>query len=83
MAQAIKSNEEVWLETPCIGYDWNHMNSSFTQVHKELAGLLPTIMLQHCETRCVKKGERLFATGNKPAHMFYVGSGEILSLIHI
>lgn len=54
------------------------MNSSFTQIHKELAGLLPTSMLQHCETRCVKKGERLFATGNKPAHMFYVGSGEIV-----
>jgi CRP-like cAMP-binding protein len=54
------------------------MVSSFTQVHNELAELLPAALLVHCEACCVKKGERLFLTGNKPTHMFYVGAGEIV-----
>lgn len=54
------------------------MTTPFTKVHDELAELLPEALLAACETRRVKKGERLFMAGTKPTCMFYVGSGEVV-----
>lgn len=54
------------------------MTTPFTKVHKELAELLPEALLAACETRRVKKGERLFMAGTKPIRMFYVDSGEVV-----
>lgn len=54
------------------------MVARFTQVHNALTDLLPTGVMQRCEWRWVRKGERLFRAGDKPLQMFYVNSGEVL-----
>ena len=54
------------------------MKTSFTQVHTSLAELLPVTLHAACETTVCKKGELLFATGDKPLVMFFVESGEVV-----
>lgn len=54
------------------------MNQEFTQIHKELTELLPAGLLSFCATSVHEKGERLFATGAKPANMYFIGSGEVV-----
>lgn len=54
------------------------MTTPLTQVHKELEELLPETLLAGCETRHVKKGDRLFTAGTKPVCMFYVSRGEVV-----
>lgn len=59
-------------------YDRNHMKPSFTQIHQDLSELLPKGLHTFCMTSAYKKGDRLFATGDKPFHMFFIGSGEVV-----
>lgn len=59
-------------------YDQNHMSQSFTQLHPALAELLPTGLQAACRTATHDKGDRLFVAGDKPIHMFFVGSGEVV-----
>ncbi len=59
-------------------YDQNHMNTGFTQLHHELAELLPASLRPVCVTSSYAKGERLFGVGEKPRYMFFIGSGEVL-----
>lgn len=59
-------------------YDHNHMDPSFTQIHQELAELLPADLLAACVTSSYVKGERLFSAGEKPHYMFFISSGEVL-----
>jgi len=54
------------------------MASSFTQIHQELADLLPASLRDACVTSIYAKGERLFVAGEKPFYMFFIGSGEVL-----
>jgi CRP-like cAMP-binding protein len=54
------------------------MDQAFTQIHPELAELLPTGLHAFCMTVAHEKGELLFATGDKPDHMFFVESGEVV-----
>lgn len=60
------------------GYDLNHMTPSAFPIRKELAELLPVSLHAFCVTSTHGKGERLFATGEKPAHMFFIASGEVV-----
>ncbi len=48
------------------------------QIHPELAALLPAGLHAACTTAGYGKGARLFATGDKPAHMFFIASGEVV-----
>ena len=48
------------------------------QIHRELAALLPTCLHAACTTTGYVKGARLFATGDKPVHMFFIASGEVV-----
>lgn len=59
-------------------YDFCHMPQSLPSIHSELALLLPKSLHAHCFTTHHAKGERLFATGGKPAHMFFVVNGEVI-----
>lgn len=59
-------------------YDQNHMSQDFTQIHEELAALLPTGLPASCRTSTHEKGERLFAAGDKPVDMFFIASGEVV-----
>jgi CRP-like cAMP-binding protein len=59
-------------------YDQNHMSQSFTQIHPALAALLPSRLVGFCVTSTHDKGYRLFAAGDKPVDMFFVGSGEVV-----
>jgi CRP-like cAMP-binding protein len=59
-------------------YDFYHMEASFTQTHNELAALLPQGLQALCSTSTYDKGALLFATGDKPAHMFFIVSGEVV-----
>ncbi|MGB4361661.1 MAG: Crp/Fnr family transcriptional regulator [Rhodoferax sp.] len=54
------------------------MNTSFTQIHKDLAELLPGALRDRCQTSNYKKGDTLFALGDKPQAMFFVDSGEVV-----
>lgn len=54
------------------------MSSNFTQLNPELADLLPSGLHDICITAAHEKGGLLFATGEKPAYMFFVGSGEVV-----
>lgn len=54
------------------------MNPSFTQIHQELADLLPASLHQVCVSASYAKGERLFSAGEKPQYMFFISSGEVL-----
>jgi len=54
------------------------MGQGFTQIHPELAALLPASLNAACVTARHDKGARLFATGDKPVHMFFIASGEVL-----
>jgi CRP-like cAMP-binding protein len=69
---------EVLMKTARHCYDFNHMPSSFTQIHQELADLLPADLRAVCITARYTKGERLFGVGEKPQHMYFISSGEVL-----
>lgn len=49
-----------------------------TPLPAALAALLPEPLHERCETREHGRGERLFATGARPAHMFFVDRGEVV-----
>lgn len=66
------------MHPPLRLYDQNHMSQGFTQIHAELAELLPNGLLASCVTSTHDKGVRLFATGDKPVHMFFIASGEVV-----
>ncbi len=59
-------------------YDRNHMAASFTQLHQELAELLPADLRAACVTSRYAKGDHLFSAGQKPIYMFFISSGEVL-----
>ena len=59
-------------------YDRNHMAASFTQLHQELAELLPADLRAACVTSSYAKGDHLFSVGQKPIYMFFISSGEVL-----
>lgn len=69
---------KVLMKTARHRYDRNHMDPSFTQIHQELAELLPAGLRAVCVTSNYAKGERLFAAGEKPHYMFFISSGEVL-----
>jgi len=48
------------------------------QLPVALSALLPDTFHSHCETRDHVCGERLFATGMRPAHMFFIDHGEVV-----
>jgi len=43
-----------------------------------LAALLPESLHPQCDTRVLDQGERLFAAGARPAHMFFIAEGEVV-----
>src|SRR5690606_23604484 len=51
-------------------YDQNHMTAE-PHLPAELATLLPPSLHALCNTRRYDPGDRLFATGARPAHMFF------------
>lgn len=53
------------------------MGQGFTQIHPELADLLPASLHASCVTARHEKGECLFAAGDMPVHMFFIVSGEV------
>jgi len=54
------------------------MKTSLTPLHQDLAALLPDTLHAACQARSYKKGEVLFAMGDKPQAMFFVESGEVV-----
>jgi CRP-like cAMP-binding protein len=66
------------MKPPWQPYDQCHMSASLTQIHPELAELLPASLHGFCTTSAHQKGERLFVTGDKPSCMFFVGGGEVV-----
>ena len=66
------------MKMPHTRYDQNHMSQPFAEVHKEIAELLPAGLYPLCQTSAYKKGARLFAVGDKPVDMFFIGSGEVV-----
>ena len=54
------------------------MKSTFTQLHSDLAELLPGGLHSRSETVTCKKGDTLFVVGDKPQAMFFVASGEVV-----
>lgn len=69
---------QVLMHTVWYRYDRNHMAASFTQLHQELAELLPADLRAACVTSSYAKGEHLFSAGQKPYYMFFISSGEVL-----
>ncbi len=63
-------------------YDQDHMTLPFTQIHQELAALLPTALHASCVSASYARGDRLFSAGEKPKYMFFIGSGEVLLDCH-
>ena len=59
-------------------YDCCHMHHDFTQLHPTLAELLPRGLHAFCTISVRDKGARLFATGDKPVCMFFIGRGEVV-----
>ena len=53
-----------------FSYDLNHMNT--TTPEQRLLDLLTPALLADCEALQLRKGERLFATGQRPRHLFWV-----------
>lgn len=54
------------------------MNATFAQIHEELAELLPARLHAVCLTSAYAKGAPLFDTGDRPAFMYFVASGEVV-----
>src|ERR1035437_1406544 len=54
------------------------MEFPISQIPQELTALLPAALLDLCDTAVYKKGARLFAAGDKPADMFFIGHGEVV-----
>ena len=50
----------------------------YTDAHKELHALLPKHLIDTCVEIAVPKGTCLFTSGEKPTHMFFVVSGEVV-----
>ena len=59
-------------------YDHDHMTAPFTQIHEELAALLPAALREYCVNASYARGARLFNAGEKPRYMFFISSGEVL-----
>jgi CRP-like cAMP-binding protein len=60
-------------------YDLDHMiKASIDKLPLALQELLPEPLWLECAWCSRDKGERLFPQGNKPEHMFYVESGEVV-----
>lgn len=57
-------------------YDLNHMNTSTPD--QRLLDLLPPAILAECEDLMLRKGERLFAKGQRPRHLFWVHAGQVV-----
>jgi len=57
-------------------YDLNHMNT--TSPDPRLLDLLTPALLAECEALQLRKGERLFATGQRPRHLFWVHTGQVV-----
>lgn len=66
------------VESALRRYDPNHMSTAFTQIHQDLAELLPQSLRTVCVTSSYAKGACLFAAGQKPRYMFFISSGEVL-----
>jgi CRP-like cAMP-binding protein len=66
------------MKSTMEGYDQNHMTSSVSPIQPELRELLPPRLHDLCVTSAYAKGDRLFETGKKPAHMFFIASGEVI-----
>jgi len=54
------------------------MKTNFSQIHKDLAELLPGVLHARCQTTTYNKGDTLFVVGDKPQAMFFVASGEVV-----
>ena len=54
------------------------MTRNFTELYPTLAALLPTGLHAVCVSNLHEKGDRLFTTGDKPAYMFFIRSGEVV-----
>lgn len=61
---------------PAFSYDLNHMKT--TAPDPRLPDLLPPALWADCEQLQVRKGERLFATGQRPRHLFWVHAGQVV-----
>ncbi|OYU10620.1 MAG: transcriptional regulator [Comamonadaceae bacterium PBBC1] len=63
-----------------FSYDLNHMNNSATDMPADprLLALLPPAIVDDCELRRMRKGERLFAKGQRPRHLFWVHTGQVV-----
>jgi CRP-like cAMP-binding protein len=54
------------------------MTLPFTQIHQELAALLPAALHESCVRASYARGDRLFSAGERPKYMFFISSGEVL-----
>jgi CRP-like cAMP-binding protein len=54
------------------------MTAPPSTVPPELAELLPPDLHARCETVALARGERLFALGQVPRHMYFVAQGEVV-----
>jgi CRP-like cAMP-binding protein len=59
-----------------FSYDLNHMNTSTPD--QRLLDLLPPAILAECEDLHLRKGERLFAKGQRPRYLFWVHAGQVV-----
>lgn len=59
-----------------FSYDLNHMNTSIPD--QCLLDLLPPALLAECEALKLSKGDRLFAKGQRPRHLFWVHAGQVV-----
>jgi len=59
-----------------FSYDLNHMNTSTPD--QRLLDLLPPAILAECEVLQLRKGERLFAKGQRPRYLFWVHAGQVV-----
>ena len=59
-----------------FSYDLNHMNTSTPD--QRLLDLLPPALLAECKAMAAPKGDRLFAKGQRPRHLFWVHAGQVV-----
>ncbi|MFM2074435.1 MAG: hypothetical protein RJB34_740 [Pseudomonadota bacterium] len=59
-----------------FSYDLNHMNTPSPD--QRLLDLLPPALWVDCEPLHARKGERLFAKGQRPRHLFWVHVGQVV-----
>lgn len=63
-----------------FAYDLNHMKTPTNDWPDDprLLKLLPPALLADCEQLGARKGERLFATGQRPRFLFWVHQGQVV-----